>query len=147
MIILRILRALGLAFLMAILASIIGAFLAPVDQESVFSSLFFILSLVGFFILLIKVERVGFWFCLCFAIEWALLPAAAAINLTQPQTDQSAGCAVLAGAIVAIVFLYITIPVGVIGFIMFLLLALLVFRKKKEKTPVAKPDSERPSQR
>jgi len=53
----------------------------------------------------------------------------------------------LAGAIVAIVFLYITIPVGVIGFILFLLLALLVFRKKKEKTPVAKPDSEEPGQR
>jgi hypothetical protein len=37
----------------------------------------------------------------------------------------------LAGAIVAIVFLYITIPVGAIGFIVLLLLALLVFRKKK----------------
>ncbi len=146
MIVLRILRALGLAFLMAILAAIIGSILAPVDQESVFSSLFFILSLVGFFILLIKVQRVGFWFCLCFAIEWALLPVAAAINVTQPQPDQSSGCAILVGAIVAIVFLYITIPVGVIGFILFLLLALLVFRKKK-KAPIAKPDSEEPGQR
>jgi hypothetical protein len=45
---------------------------------------------------------------------------------------------------VAIVFLYITIPVGAIGFLLFLLLALLVFRKKK--APVAKPDSEEPGQ-
>lgn len=148
MTVLRILRALGLAFVMAILAAIIGSILGPVDQESIFSSLFFILSLLGFFILLIKVQRVGFWFCLCFAIEWALLPVSAAINVTQPVASDQSGCAVLAGAIVAIVFLYITIPVGAIGFILFLLLALLVFRKKKkEKTPVAKPDSEEPGQR
>jgi len=31
----------------------------------------------------------------------------------------------------AVVFLAITIPLGVIGFVLFLLLALLVFRKKK----------------
>jgi MFS family permease len=131
MVALRILRAIGLAAVMAILAAVIGSVLAPEDQEGVFSNLFFFISLVGFSILFVKVQRIGFWFCLCFAIEWAMLPAAAAINVTQPQTSDQSGCAVLAGAIVAIVFLYITIPVGAIGFIMFLLLALLVFRKKK----------------
>ena len=143
--ILRILRALGLAFVMAILAAIIGSFVAPVEQVNVFSSLFFVVGLIGFFILLVKAQKVGFWFCLCFAIEWALLPMAAAINVAQPQTSDQSGCAVLAGAIVAIVFLYITIPMGAIGFLLFLLLALLVFRKKK--APVAKPDSEEPGQR
>jgi MFS family permease len=128
---LRILRALGLAFVMAVLLAVIGSIIAPEDQEGSFSSLFFIIGLVGFFILLLKADRAGFWFCLCFAIEWALLPVAAAINVAQPQTSDQSGCAVLAGAIVAIVFLYITIPVGVVGFILFLLLALLVFKKKK----------------
>jgi MFS family permease len=131
MVAMRILRAIGLAAVMAILAAVIGSVLAPEDQEGVFSNLFFFISLVGFSILFVKVQRIGFWFCLCFAIEWAMLPAAAAINVTQPQTSDQSGCAVLAGAIVAIVFLYITIPVGAIGFIVFLLLALLVFRKKK----------------
>jgi MFS family permease len=128
---LRILRALGLAFVMALLLAVIGSIIAPEDQEGSFSSLFFIIGLVGFFILLLKADRAGFWFCLCFAIEWALLPVAAAINVAQPQTSDQSGCAVLAGAIVAIVFLYITIPVGVVGLILFLLLALLVFRNKK----------------
>ena len=131
MIVLKILRALGLAFVMAVLLAIIGSILAPEDQEGLFSSLFFLIGLAGFFILLLKADRVGFWFCLCFAIEWALLPVAAAINVTQPQTSDQSGCAVLAGAIVATIFLYITIPVGAIGFVLFLLLALLVFRKKK----------------
>jgi ABC-type Na+ efflux pump permease subunit len=145
--ILRILRALGLAFVMAILAAIIGSFVAPVEQVNVFSSLFFIVGLIGFFILLVKAQEAGFWFCLCFAIEWALLPVAAAINVAQPQTSDQSGCAVLAGAIVAIVFLYISIPVGAIGFILFFLLAMLVFRKRKKKAPVDKPDSEEPGQR
>jgi len=131
MVILRIVRALGLAAVMAILAAIIGSILAPEDQENVFSSLFFLIGLVGFSILLVKVQRVGFWFSLCFAIEWVLLPVAAAVNVAQPQTSDQSGCAVLAGAIVATIFLYITIPVGAVGFVLFLLLALLVFRKKK----------------
>jgi MFS family permease len=144
MIALRILRALGLAFVMAMLLAIIGSIIAPEDQEDLFSSLFFIIGLIGFFILLLRADRVGLWFCLCFAIEWALLPVAAAINVTQPQTSDQSGCAVLAGAIVATVFLYITIPIGAIGFVLFLLLALLVFRKKKQHT--ARPTTKEPSQ-
>lgn len=128
---LRVVRALGLAVLIALLAAIIGIILAPVDWETLFSNLFFFTSLVAFFIVFMKVERVGFWFSLCFAIEWALLPIAAAVNLAQPQAEQSSGCAVLFGAIVATVFLYITIPIGAIGFTLFLLLALLVFRRRR----------------
>jgi MFS family permease len=142
--VLRILRALGLAFVMAVLLAIVGSIIAPEDQESLFSSLFFITGIVGFSILLFKVDRVGFWFCLCFAIEWVLLPVAAAINVTQPHTSDQSGCAILAGAIVATVFLYITIPIGAIGFILFLLLELLVFRKRKPRPtqPRAVPPSE-----
>jgi len=50
----------------------------------------------------------------------------------------------LAGAILATVFLYITIPVGAIGFILFFLLAMLVFRKKKPAA--AKPAAEETKQ-
>lgn len=78
------------------------------------------------------------------AIEWALLPVAAAINVTRPATSGQSGCAVLAGAVVAIVFLCITIPVGAIGFILFLLLALLVFKKKPR---TARPTTDETGQR
>ena len=133
-----------MAIVMAILAAVVGSILAPVDQENVFSSLFFIVSIIAFFILLVRVQRVGFWFCLCFAIEWALLPVAAAINVAQPQASDQSGCGVLVGAIIATVFLYITIPIGAIGFVLFLLLALLVFKRKK--STAVKPAAEETKQ-
>lgn len=129
MTVVRILIAIGLSFVMAVLAAMIGSILAPVDQESIFSSVFFFFSFVGFCILLVKVQRLGFWFCLCFAIEWALLPISAAINTMQPVKET--GCAGLGAAIGVALLLMITVPIGAIGFVVFLLLALLVFRKKK----------------
>lgn len=126
---LRILIAVALAFVMAVLAAMIGSILAPVDRESLFSSVFFFFSLVGFSVLLVKVQRLGFWFCLCFAIEWAMLPISAAINTMQPVKET--GCAGLGAAIGVALLLLITVPIGAIGFLVFLLLALLVFRKKK----------------
>jgi hypothetical protein len=126
---LRVLRALGLSFVMAALLAIVGSILAPEDQEDLFSSLFFFIGLTGFFILLLKAGRAGFWFCLCFAIEWALLPVAAAINTTQPVKET--GCAGAVAAIGTALLLIITIPIGAIGFLLFLLLALQVFRKRE----------------
>jgi hypothetical protein len=134
----KVLKAIVLALILAILLAIIGAILAGVGQENALFAIFFWVGLIGFTILFLKVQMVGFWFCLSYAIEWALLPIAAAINTTQPVKET--GCAGLFGAIAATVFLAITIPVGAIGFVLFLLLALLVFRKKKP--PTAKPTSE-----
>lgn len=52
MIVLRVLRSLGLAFAVAVLAAIIGSIFA----EELFSGLFFLIGLAGFFILLLKAE-------------------------------------------------------------------------------------------
>jgi hypothetical protein len=67
---------------------------------------------------------------------------AAAINTTQPVKET--GCAGVVAAIGTVVLLAITIPMGAIGFVLFLLLALLVFRKKKPHT--AKLTTEEPGQ-
>jgi len=66
---------------------------------------------------------------------------AAAIN-TQ-QVEEGPGCSAFAAAVAATVLLAITIPIGAIGFVLFLLLALLVFRKKPH---TLKPTTEEPRQ-
>jgi len=137
----KVLKAIALALILAILLAVIGTILAGEGQENALFAIFFLVGLIGFSVLFLKVQRVGFWFCLSYAIEWALLPMAAAINTTQVK---GTGCAAFAGAIAATVFLAITIPIGAIGFVLFLLLALLVFRKKKPHT--AKPTTKEPSQ-
>jgi hypothetical protein len=124
----KVLKAIVLAMLLALLLAVIGAILATEGQENVLFPILFWVGLIGFSILFLKVRRVGFWFCLSYAIGWALLPISALINTRQVE---AAGCAGVIGAMAAVVFLAITIPLGAIGFILFLLLALLVFRKKK----------------
>ena len=137
----KVLKAIVLALLLALLLAVIGAILATEGQENVLFPILFSVGLIGFFVLFLKVQRVGFWFCLSYAIEWALLPISALINTRQVE---AAGCAGVIGAMAAVVVLAITIPLGVIGFVLFLLLALLAFRKKK---PAAvKPAAEETSQ-
>jgi hypothetical protein len=138
----KVLKAIVLALILAVLLAIIGAIVAGVGQENALFAVFFWVGLIGFSVLFLRVQRVGFWFCLSYAIEWALLPMAAAINTTQPVKET--GCAGVVAAIGTVVLLAITIPIGAIGFVLFLLLALLVFRKKKPHT--AKPTTEEPSQ-
>jgi hypothetical protein len=138
----KLLKAIVLALVLAVLLAIIGAIVAGVGQENVLFAIFFWVGLIGFTVLLLKVQRVGFWFCLSYAIEWASLPMAAAINTTQPVKE--AGCAGVVAAIGTVLLLAITIPIGAIGFVLFLLLALLVFRKKKQHT--ARPTTKEPSQ-
>lgn len=121
-------KAVALALLLALLLAVIGAILATDGQENVLFPILFWIGLIGFTILFLKAQRVGFWFCLCYAIGWALLPISALINTRQVE---AAGCAGFVGAMAAVLFLAITIPLGAIGFALFLLLALLVFRKKK----------------
>jgi hypothetical protein len=124
----KFLKAIVLALLLALLLGVLGAILATEGQENVLFPILFWVGLIGFTMLFLKVQRVGFWFCLCYAIGWALLPISAVINTRQVE---AAGCAGVIGAMAAVVFLAITIPLGAIGFVLFLLLALLVFRKKK----------------
>jgi hypothetical protein len=128
----RLLKAIALALILAILLAIIGAIVAGVGQENVLSAIFFWVGLIIFSVLFLKVQKVGFWFCLSYATEWALLPVAAAINTTQPVKET--GCAGVVAAVGTVLLLAITIPIGAIGFVLFLLLALLVFRKKKPHT-------------
>ena len=138
----KVLKAMVLAPIPAVLLAFIGAIVAGVGQENALFAVFFWLGLIGCSVLFLRVQRVGFWFCLSYAIEWALLPVAAAINTTQ--SVKETGCAGVVAAIGTVVLLAITIPIGAIGFVLFLLLALLVFRKKKPLT--AKPTTEKPSQ-
>jgi len=136
MTVMKLLKAIALALILALTLAVIGAILATEGQENVLFAILFWVGLIGFSILFLKVQRVGFWFCLSYAIGWALLPISALINTRQVE---AAGCAGVIGAMAAVVFLAITIPLGVIGFVLFLLLALLVFRKKKPAavTPAA----------
>ena len=136
------LKAIVLALILAVLLAVIGAILAGEGQENALFAIFFWVGLIGFSVLFLKVQRVGFWFCLSYAVEWALLPIAAAINTTQPVKET--GCAGIVAAIGTVLLLAITVPVGAIGFVLFLLLALLVFRKKKRHT--AKPNTKESSQ-
>ena len=141
MTVVKVLKAVVLALMLALLLAVIGAILATQGQENVLFPILFWVGLIGFTILFLKVQRVGFWFCLCYAIGWALLPISALINARQVE---AAGCAGVIGAMAAGVILAITIPLGAIGFIVFLLLAVLVFRKKKPAA--AKPDAEETQQ-
>ena len=125
----KVAKAVLLAFVLALLLGILGNLVAEKGDEGTLFALFFGIGLVGFSILFIKVQRVGFWFCLSSAIGWALLPVTAAINANQQ--DEGAGCSGFASALAAGIFLAITIPVGAIGFIVFLVLALVVFRRRK----------------
>jgi hypothetical protein len=138
----KVLKAIVLALMPAVLLAVIGAILAGEGQENALFAIFFWVGLIGFSVLFLKVQRVGFWFCLSYAVEWTLLPIAAAINTTQPVKET--GCAGIVAAIGTVLLLAITVPVGAIGFVLFLLLALLVFREKKPST--AKPTTREPSQ-
>ena len=137
----KVLKAIVLALMLALMLAVIGAILATGGQENTLFAILFWVGLIGFLVLFLKVQRVGFWFCLSYAIGWALLPISALINTRQVE---AAGCAGVIGAMAAVVFLAITIPLGAIGFIVFLLMALLVFRRKK---PAAiKPTAEETKQ-
>jgi hypothetical protein len=122
-------KRLLLAAILAFLLGIVGATIAPQgDGGNVFAFLFLVGTVV-FAVVLLKASRVGFWFCLLYAFEWAFLPIAAAINAGQ---TKETGCAGFGAAIAAGLLLALTIPVGAVGFFLFLALALLRFRKKNQ---------------
>lgn len=131
----KLLKALPLALMMAVLLGILGMIVANEGSEGAVLSIAFVVGLVAFTIILFKVDRPGFWFSLLFAIEWALLPVAAAINTGQVRETGCAGFMLTMGATV---FLALTIPIGAIGFIVFLALAVFKFHKPRlpKDTPV-----------
>jgi len=83
-----VLKAIALALILAALLAFIGAIVAGEGQENALFAIFFWVGLIGFSFLFLKVQRVGFWFCLSYAIGWALLPVAAAINTQQVEKAQ-----------------------------------------------------------
>ncbi len=124
----------GGAALLAFLLAVVGGLMARQESGGDLLAFLFIAGLVVYSIVLIKlVNRVGFWFCIVFAIEWALLPMAAAVNASQVK---GTGCAGFGAAIAGAVLLGVTIPVGAIGFLVFLALAFFVFRKRGEELAV-----------
>ena len=122
----KFLKAFALALAMAVLLGVLGAIVAEQDSEGVLLTICFFVGLVFFTALLFRVDRPGFWFSLLFALEWALLPVAAAINTGQVRET---GCSGFAAAIGATLFLALTIPIGALGFVIFLVLALVKFRR------------------
>ncbi|MFC1979120.1 hypothetical protein ACFLVP_03940 [Chloroflexota bacterium] len=115
------------------LAAVFGIFLGivfsridgPYRVGNMFA-FFSILGFVGFSIVLHIIGRVGFWFCLAFAIEWALLPIVTGIVANQWRGSGFSG---IGGGIGQGLLLALSIPVGIIGFITFIILAFVKYRK------------------
>lgn len=126
-----VLRVVGAGLLAALLGIVVGIMVGGESggQACVYV---FIVGLILYSVLLIRlVNRVGFWFCLVFAIEWALLPIASAVmagNL------RAVGCAGFIATMGVATLLAITIPIGALGFLIFLALALFMFRKRGRET-------------
>ncbi len=117
-----------------ILGAILGVFLgivfARIDGPVRVGNMigfFSIVGFVGYSILLHVINRVGFWFCLVFAIEWALLPIVTGIVANQ---WSGSGLSGIGGGIGQGLLLALSIPVGIIGFITFIVLAFVKYRKR-----------------
>jgi hypothetical protein len=114
------------AFFLALLLGILGITVVDSSADTAISSILFVVGLISFSILLLRVKRAGFWFCLVYAIEWLLLPILAYAYATQWRGDGASGV----GAGIALgLILYLLILVGGAGFIIFIALAFLRFRK------------------
>jgi hypothetical protein len=114
------------AFLLSLLLGILGITIAKSSLDTVIFLVFFLVGLVAFSIILLKVNRAGFWFCLVYAIEWLLLPVLAYVYATQQLGSGIGGI----GAGIGIgLILILLILVGVVGFIVFVALALWRYRK------------------
>lgn len=117
------LRNILLSIPIALLFSIVMAILT--DQSSI-AIIYFLAGFALSLVILFKVERAGFWYCITFAIEWALLPISVLARATH---IEESGCAGVGAALAVTVFLAITIPIGAVGFVVFLVLALWRFKK------------------
>lgn len=116
-----------LAAILALMLGILGAIIAEQGKGGDLFAFLFLVGLVAYSTLLLKVRRGGFWFCLFCAIEWALLPVATAIDVSQVRRVGFAG---IGAAIAAWILLALTLSIGVIGCLIFLALAFFKFRKQ-----------------
>ncbi|MFC1998385.1 hypothetical protein ACFLVR_01925 [Chloroflexota bacterium] len=114
------------AFLLALMLGILGITSVESSADTAMFSILFVVGLISFSILLFKVKRTGFWFCLVYAIEWLLLPILAYAYATQWSGSGVGGV----GAGIALgLIVYLLMLVGGVGFIIFVALAFLRFRK------------------
>jgi len=111
------------AFLLALMLGILGIASVDSSADTAMFSVLFVVGLISFSILLLMVKRAGFWFCLVYAVEWLLLPILAYAYATQ-WSGSGVGAGIGLGLILSLL-----IMVGVVGFIIFIALALLKFRK------------------
>ena len=114
------------AFLLALMLGILGITSVDSSADTAMFSILFVVGLISFSILLLKAKRAGFWFCLVYAVEWLLLPILAYAYATQWRGSGVGG--VGAGIGLGLI-LYLLIMVGAAGFIIFIALAFLRFRK------------------
>ena len=128
-----------LAVLMGLL---LGIAFARVDDSNT-GGLFAFFTSIGFFgfaILLHVVNRIRFWFYIFFGIEWLLIPIGAAIA-----ADRSSGSGFggVAEGIAEGLLLALTIPIGIIGCIVFLFMA---YKNRNEQGATVRVKSDIPAQ-
>jgi len=112
----------ALAVVLALLLGLAGYFITYTPDGGGSFLAFFLPGLVVFSLVLIVVQRVGFWFCFFFAVEWALMALSTIINADVEKDPD----AVLADLFEAT----LTMPLGTIGFLFFMAVAVLVFGKR-----------------
>jgi len=116
------------AFLLSLMLGILGNTIAESSMDTAIFSILFLVGLILFSILLIKAKRAAFLFFLIYAFEWLFLPILAYIYAIQHSGDGSGG---IGAAIGLGLILYLLILIGMGGFIVFFVLALLSFRKSR----------------
>ena len=137
-------RISGKRLLLAIiLALFLGFVFMRIDGASRAGAMFAFFTAVGFAafaIMLHLIDRVAFWFCIAMAVVWALLPVGAAIAA---ERFSGSGFPGIGGAIGQGLILAITIPIGIIGCIIFLAIA---FRKYAGQVTARANSSDIPTQ-
>ena len=110
-----------LAALMAVLLGVVFAIAAGKSNYQLFFSVFTAAGLITFGTVLFKTSRPGFWFSCLFAIEWVLLPIAVSLRSSEYTFNgfSSWGISLTYSTLLAI-----TIPLGVVCFIFFLIMGL-----------------------
>jgi len=106
--------------LAVVLALFLGFVFMRIDGASRAGAMFAFFASVGFAgfaVMLHLVDRLAFWFCIAMAVLWILLPVGAAIAA---ERFSGSGFPGIGGAIGQGLVLAITIPIGIIGCIVFL---------------------------
>lgn len=114
------------SIILAFLLGVIGLVVGGDEKGTLLFVILFPIGFIVFLILLLRVNRVAFWFSIIISFEWLLLPLAVWLGTTE---QRGSGCAGFGAAIGLGIVLSILLPIGIAGFLVFLGLAFLVFRK------------------